>query len=240
MAMREYLPEPSTIKHLEPEELGGYILAYLNTGEGQTQNIQCLTNFLGTYRSAYREAGADKDCALAISEAWQWLESNGLLCHNPEPSMGIWILVTRRGRRLKTRDQVAAYQRTNLLPASLLHPQLLGKVLPIFVRGDYDTAIFQAFKEVEVAVRKAGDFKRDAYGPEMMRAAFMPETGKLTDKAAAKKEQEGMRDLFAGAIAAYKGPGGHRHIEISDREAVEKVLLASHLLWIVDERQKAS
>jgi hypothetical protein len=34
-----------------------------------------------------------------------------------------------------------------------LHPSNTTRVNATFLRGDYDTAVFQAFKEVEVAVR---------------------------------------------------------------------------------------
>ena len=46
----------------------------------------------------------------------------------------------------------------NVLPKQSLHPTIAERVWPNFIRGEYDTAVFQAFKEVEVAVRAAGGF----------------------------------------------------------------------------------
>jgi uncharacterized protein (TIGR02391 family) len=54
---------------------------------------------------------------------------------------------------------------------------LVRYVKPLFARGDYDTAVFRAFKEVETRVRKKSGFKSD-YGRKLMLKAF-GETGPL-------------------------------------------------------------
>lgn len=87
-----------------------------------------------------------------------WLEREGLIA--PEPgSQGDWIFVTRRGQQMRHASDLKAYRDTGLLPRKLLHPTLVGKVVAPFVRGEYDTAVFQAFKEVEVTVRAKGRFE---------------------------------------------------------------------------------
>jgi len=105
-----------------------------------------------------------------------------------------------------------------------------------FLRGDYDTAVFQAFKEVEVRVREVAKLDAEELGTNLMRKAFDAIHGPLTDKSLPKGEREALAHLFAGAIGSYKNPHSHRNVIIDAIEAVEMIILASHLLKIVDSR----
>jgi hypothetical protein len=70
-----------------------------------------------------------------------------------------------------------------------------------------------------------------------MRKAFHTETGPLRDSTAHEAERQALSDLFAGAIGSYKNPSSHRHVVIGPEEAVEMIMLSSHLLKIVDSRR---
>jgi uncharacterized protein (TIGR02391 family) len=135
---------------------------------------------------------------------------------------------------MKSAADVAAYRKANLLPKALLHPAIATKTHAAFLRGEYDTAVFQAFREVEIAVRQAGNFSATDLGVDLMDKAFHNTNGPLTDQSVPESEREATRLFFRGAIGRYKNPHSHRHVPITDAtEAVELLLLASHLLRIV-------
>ena len=102
------------------------------------------------------------------------------------------------------------------------------------MQGAYGPAVFEAYKQVEIAVRKAGGYAENDRGTDLMRRAFHVDSGNLTDQNQHTAEKQARSDLFAGAIGSYKNPGSHRDVEITAEEAAELIIFASHLLRIVD------
>jgi uncharacterized protein (TIGR02391 family) len=181
-----------------------------------------------------------------LTAAWTWLENEGLLVRDPlqqSPSFSI----SKRAQPLRTREDFAAYRKANLLPKGQLHPLIASKVYPAFLRGEYETAVFQAFREVEVAVRTAGKFPADRVGVALMRDAFRPmdaknpsgAAGPLTDRTLPAAEQEGMAHFFSGAVALYKNPQSHRNVPTDATDAADVIAFASHLLRMVDRLSPA-
>jgi hypothetical protein len=66
----------------------------------------------------------------ALAEAWQWLQTEGLIM--PAPDQPNSYFATRRGERLKNDADVEAYKKRGMLPRENLQPVLLEKVRPMF------------------------------------------------------------------------------------------------------------
>ncbi len=235
LSLYSLLPDPEALLALEPEELAGVVLQHLNSLSGSNSGQLNRYNFsLSHTVQEYPEQYRDR-ISRALMEGWVWLEREGMLAPKPG-SQGEWVFITRRGKQLATPRDLERYRRSNLLPRQLLHPRIAQKVWSTFLRGDYETAVFQAFKEVEVSVRDAAGLPDTDLGVALVRKAFDSERGPLTDVSAPLPEREALAHLFAGAIGSYKNPHSHRNVSIEPVEAVEMIVLASHLLGIVERR----
>jgi uncharacterized protein (TIGR02391 family) len=84
------------------------------------------------------------------------------------------------------------------------------------MRGDSDYAVFQSMKGGEVAVHDASGFGLEIVGTKLMRQAFSPKDGPLTDFEADGGEQIARMELFAGAIGSYKNSQSHRDVDLND------------------------
>ena len=241
-SLSSLVPNVDDLLALEMEELAGVLLIYLNDYEDSVKNqggFNYHNFFNAPGRKDYKSRQPEVD--LALMEALAWLRSAGLLVEKAS-SMGSWFFISRRGKQITSREDFAAYRKAGLLPKGQLHSVIAAKVYPAFMRGEYDTAVFQAFREVEVSVRTAGQFGPNDYGMDLMRNAFRPAQkkgqlnppGPLTDQQLPASEQDAMANLFAGAIGLYKNPQSHRHVPTHPEDAAEVIIFASQLMRVVD------
>ena len=103
--------------------------------------------------------------ALALVEAWAWLEAQGLIVRAPDqgPESG-WRVLSRRAKHFTSEAEFANYSVARMLPREALHSRIADKVWMAFMRGEFDVAAFQAMKAVEVFVRDASSFGNNLIG----------------------------------------------------------------------------
>jgi uncharacterized protein (TIGR02391 family) len=183
-------------------------------------------------------ANYNQQISLQLAEVWAFLSHHQFIV----PADGMngrngWRMITKKGEAVADDQNFGRLRELTDFPKSMIHPLIADKVWRFFVSNDLDQAVFTAFKAIEVAVRKAGGFKDTDIGVNLMRDAFRPGTGPLTDTSKPTSEQDALMQLFAGAIGSYKNPHSHRTVNLTDpREAKEQIILATHLLGIVDAR----
>jgi uncharacterized protein (TIGR02391 family) len=228
-----FFSDADSLSAIAPEDLGIVLLQLVQQERGPRVTLPNLEMPLWNANAPAYPQHKRMPVGRAIAEAWQWLQNEGLIMPDLDQPNG-WFCLTRKGGALRTSADLEAYRQGNLLPVALLHPKLTEKVRPMFMRGDYDVAVFQAFKEVEVAVRGAAKMSNSDIGRKLMQAAFNPEAGPLTDTEADKGERVGLMDLFSGGIGYCKNPPGHRERGFDRVSAAQLVVFASYLLTQID------
>jgi uncharacterized protein (TIGR02391 family) len=170
--------------------------------------------------------------ALALLERWGLAEpaddANG---------RNGYMVLTEKG---KTRQERTDFERITIrgfLREEMLHPLLQGRIYRYFADDDLGTAVFEAFKVVEMEVRAAGHYPEKEFGKTLISKAFGPK-GPLTTPHDDKSDSEALVGLFAGSFSRFRNPGGHTNRSYNDvLEAMEELMLASRLLRIIDERR---
>jgi uncharacterized protein (TIGR02391 family) len=234
-------PHPEDLTAIGAEDLAMVMFEFLRPDRQGRCSIAGLRDQLFTTARPGYPPGSMRPTLVALAEALSWLRSQGLIVDDPEQPEHFFVL-TKKAKGLRGRADLEAYRKGRVLPVELLDPALVDKVQPLFLRGDHDVAVFQAFKEVEVAVRKAAaglsaGFGNELVGTSLMRKAFHPDAGPLTDKSAVASEREAVMHLFSGAIGYAKNPGSHRDVTMEPHEAARLIVFASHLLGIVQQRK---
>ena len=246
MQFVDVIPDGEVLCALEPEELGLRILPLLARWPETDRSVPLMLDALivtviGDHRGYGNQYPTKNrgEVEIAVREALAWLEGMALLIKHPgymEPN-NVRTL-SRRAQKLAVEPDAQRALNARRIPKETLHPAIREDVWALYHRGKFDTAVFEATKAVEVAVREAAGLKAADIGKDLMRKAFDVKNGPLTDLTVEPAERQARSDLFAGAIGSYKNPHSHRNVALDDPdEAAEIIMLANHLLRIVNSRR---
>jgi uncharacterized protein (TIGR02391 family) len=238
--------KPDEIAALLPEELAPQVLADLaaitpNSMDRGRLNIGNYCNsFDGDIHGPMRSQQAREQTRQSLCEAWSMLETLGLIAPNTDQSSYGWFFVTRRGREAaKSREAFERGRKAAHFPATLLHHSLRGATYDALIRGNFQQAVAEAFRVVEIRVRDGSGL--EGSGAALMRAAFHEDTGPFHSDASDRGERQALPHLFAGAFGWVRNPASHREVPMVDvTHAIEQLMLASLLLRVADERISAS
>lgn len=133
---------------------------------------------------------------------------------------------TKYGFRFPEREFKRVLEKYSLLPSTYVHPKIIEKSFKLLEAKEYESAVLQAFKTIETSVREKIEAEPEEIGVKLIRKAFHPDNGSLTNYNLPKSEREAFVNYIAGAFGFYKNPCSHRDIELDFIDAFERIVVA--------------
>ena len=141
---------------------------------------------------------------------------------------------TKKGFQFLESEFKKVVKSWTILPSSYVHPDVMDKSFKLLAKRQFESAVLQAFKCIEIRIRKKTGFSKDEVGIKLIRKAFDPNKGILANQSLPIAEREAMANYIAGAYGFYKNPCSHRDVEMEFLEAFERIVIASNILKLVE------
>ena len=156
--------------------------------------------------------------------------------------VGKYILTNKGAEIVKLDFDTIKLPRIDLSILLSSRYDLLKRVYSSYLNGDYETAIFKAFKLLEEKVRTKAGLPISDRVQDIMSDAFKLKGGRLMHpNAITNGEKDGLHFLVRGAIMFFKSPRSHRTvIEEDPNKIIEILLFAKYLLDLVDQCVKVN
>lgn len=123
-----------------------------------------------------------------------------------------------------------------------IHPRIIAVSQNLFCDGYHDSAAEKAVKELESRLRELfRQLRPGAAVPTKVGdiiGALLTENGAYQfadlSTVSGRDYRRGIQSLFEGIFWAYRNPSAHANLPCTRREAIEQVMLASQLMYILD------
>lgn len=142
---------------------------------------------------------------------------------------------TKKGFRFLESEFRRVVKKYALMPETYVHPLIVKKSFSLLNSGHFESAVLQAFKTIETRIREKISANPEDVGVKLIRKAFNPENGPLTDYDLPKAEREAFCNYIAGAFGYYKNPCSHRDVEMDFISAFDRIVVASDLLKVIEK-----
>ena len=125
-----------------------------------------------------------------------------------------------------------------------VHPRIVEISQNLFCDGYYDSAAEKAVKEVDGRLRELFQMLKPGVPVPAKIAditgALLSENGAYQfadlSTTSGKDYRRGIHSLFEGIFAAYRNPSAHKNLSCTRREAMEQIMLASQLMYVLDKK----
>jgi uncharacterized protein (TIGR02391 family) len=246
----QIVPTPDQVLMLTTEELARALLEDMQAGERDPTAGMAMRGGLGaalvtpgmfnSIRQNPRELQTQLD--RAGRAAYALLEQGGFIEEHPDTinAMHGYLVLTPSGK-----TELVDYERIRvrgLLKEEMLHATLRGKIYSDFAADELDVAVNEAFRTVEIEVRRAAGLPEKENGKPVVGRPLMHRAfslgGPLSRTTDTKTECEALVGLFDGANSHFRNPVAHNRRTFADvLEAMEELMFASRLLRLIDERR---
>lgn len=125
-----------------------------------------------------------------------------------------------------------------------IHPRISQISKELFCDGHFASAAEKTLKELETRLRELfHELKPGAGIPARVGdviGALLGDNGIFcfsdTSTISGKDYRRGVKSLFDGVFAAYRNPAAHANLSCTKREAIEQIVLASQLMYVLEKQ----
>lgn len=144
---------------------------------------------------------------------------------------------TKVGFRFPEREFRRVIEKYALMPESYVHPIIVKKCFSLLNNSEFDSAVIQAFKAIEITAREKIGAPVDMFGERLLKKAFNPDDGVLTNHSLTKSERCSFLNYITGAFSFYRNSSSHRDIELDFVSAFDRIAVASDLLKAIEDSE---